>query len=196
VRDDSAFKADVQLPYDLRIDDFKIAMQDVYDFFFDVNEKLVERGLPRLDDMLRGAQMSGMISDMITASLGKHSRVLTRNNYPNGHPDLIKQGRYPSDSVQAGEEGVEVKSTVKAGGQVDMHGARDQWLCVFVYRVDTTTEPAQDRRPMEFTEVYLAHVVKADFRHNNRGPLGTRTASLHREGIKTFRESCLYKLNK
>ena len=34
-------------------------MQDVYDFFYDVNKLLLERGLHRLDDMLRPAAMSG-----------------------------------------------------------------------------------------------------------------------------------------
>jgi hypothetical protein len=77
-----------------------------------------------------------MISDMLTASLGKHSRTLVQNNYFNGHPDLIVNGRYPNNSVRSGTEGVEIKSTRKPGGAVDTHGARDQWLCVFVYRVD------------------------------------------------------------
>ncbi len=35
----------------------------------------------------------------------------------------------------------------RKGGAVDTHGARDQWMCVFVYEVDTESEPARDRRP-------------------------------------------------
>jgi hypothetical protein len=46
-----------------------MAMQDVYDFFYDVNLGLIERGLHRLDDMLRPAIMSGVLSEMLTASL-------------------------------------------------------------------------------------------------------------------------------
>lgn len=46
-----------------------MAMQDVYDFFYDVNLGLIERGLQRFDDMLRPAIMSGVLSDMLTASL-------------------------------------------------------------------------------------------------------------------------------
>jgi len=37
-----------QLPFELRLKDFAMAMQDVYDFFHDVNVGLVERGLERL----------------------------------------------------------------------------------------------------------------------------------------------------
>ncbi len=173
--------------------DFEIAMQDVYDFFFDVNSYLMGRGFPRLDDMLRKQNMTGLLSDMLTGSLAKHSRTLTENRYFNGHPDLIVRGLYPSDSVMAGKEGVEIKSTLKHGGAVDTHGARNQWMAVFVYEVDRMTEPAVERQPMQFTEVYISQVKEGDFRRNARGELGTRTATLHREGIAALRENWVYR---
>ena len=182
------------LPYELRAVDFQLAMQDVYDFFFDVNTLLTRKGLQRLDDMIRPAIMSGLLSDMLTASLAKHSRTLVQNQYFNGHPDLIVQGRYANDSVKSGSDGIEIKTTRKAGGAVDMHGARDQWLCVFVYDVDNGTEPAIDRTPMTFTEIYLGRVAIADFRKNSRGELGTRTATLNREGIAKLRTLWVYQL--
>jgi hypothetical protein len=188
----SAFNPAPSLPYQLRVIDFESAMQDVYDFFYDVNLSLHEKGLRRFEDMLRPAACSGLISDMLTASLAKHSRTLRENNYFNGHPDLIVQGIYSNDSVAAGEKGVEVKSTRKPGGAVDMHGARSQWLCVFVYSVDNETEPAWDRDPLRFTEVYLGHVDAEDFRRNNRGELGTRTATLNREGLEKLRQTWVY----
>jgi hypothetical protein len=103
------FNREAVLPYELRLNDFEMAMQDVYDFFFDVNSFLTKKGLLRLDDMLRPAIMSGVLSDMLTASLAKHSRVLKENKYFNGHPDLVVQGIYPDNSVKAGTEGVEIK---------------------------------------------------------------------------------------
>ena len=190
--DQSKFNPNPTLPYELRVMDFSAAMQDVYDFFYDVNSHLAEKGLERLDDMLRPAIMSGVLSDMVTASLAKHSRVLTENTYFNGHPDLIVQGVYPDNAIRAGDQGVEIKTTRKKGGAVDTHGARDQWMCVFVYRVDNQTEPALDRLPMTFTEVYLSLVTVDDFRRNARGELGTRTATLDRYGIRKLRENWLY----
>ncbi|MXY21068.1 MAG: hypothetical protein F4Y49_06995 [Dehalococcoidia bacterium] len=190
--DQSKFNPDPVLPYELRIMDFEAAMQDVYDFFYDVNSHLAEKGLERLDDMLRPAIMSGVLSDMVTASLAKHSRTLTENTYFNGHPDLVVQGVYSDNAVRAGDQGVEIKTTRKKGGAVDTHGARDQWMCVFVYRVDNQTEPALDRLPMSFTEVYLSLVTVDDFRRNARGELGTRTATLDRYGIRKLRENWLY----
>jgi hypothetical protein len=188
------FNSRADLPYELRAVDFQLAMQDVYDFFFDVNTLLTRKGLQRLDDMLRPAIMSGLLSDMLTASLAKHSRTLVQNQYFNGHPDLIVQGRYANESVRSGSDGVEIKTTRKAGGAVDMHGARDQCLCVFVYDVDNRTEPAIERTPMTFTEIYLGKVAIADFRKNSRGELGTRTATLNREGIAKLRTLWVYRL--
>lgn len=187
------FNATAQLPYELRIQDFEIAMQDVYDLFFDVNSGLLEKGLERLDDFLRPAIMSGLISDLLTASIAKHARALTINAYFNGHPDLVVKGVYPDDSVRAGTEGVEIKTTRKSGGAVDTHGARDQWMAVFVYDVDIATQPARERRAMTFTEVYLGKVEIADFRKNARGELGTRTATLHKEGIAKLRGNWIYR---
>src|SRR3970040_989696 len=100
--------------------------------------------------MLRPAIMSGVLSDMLTASLAKHSRALVENQYFNGHPDLVVQGTYAGNSVHAGEKEMEIKTPRKAGGAVDTHGARNQWMCVFVYGVDVKSEPARERGPMTF----------------------------------------------
>lgn len=187
------FNLAATLPFELRRDDFSIAMQDVYDYFYDVNVLMAHKGLARLEVMLRPAIMSGMLSDMLTASMAKHSRTLTENRHHNGHPDLIVRGVYVNDAVQAGEMGVEVKTTRNKGGAVDTHGARDQWMCVFVYDFDKDSEPAVDRAPMRFTEVYLGKVGVGDFRKNGRGELGTRTATLNRFGLKKLREQWVYK---
>ena len=194
VIDKSAFNKAVALPFQLRSSDFEVAMQDVYDFFADVNDLLSARGLHRLDDMMRPAALSGMISDMMTGSLAKFSRSLVENKFFNGHPDLVLRGKYANDTVASGLEGIEIKSTRKRGGAVDTHGARKQWMCVFVYTVDNVTEPASARAPMQFTEVYLAQVKKGDFRENARSTLGTRTATLHKDGLKILRSNCVYKI--
>ena len=189
----SLFNPDFEYPWELRQGDFMLAMQDVYDFFGDVNQMLRTRNLQRLDDMLRPANMSGMVSDMLTDSLSKHSRALVNNNHHNGHPDLLSRGKYPGDSAESGEFGVEVKSTLKPGAAVDTHGARDQWMCVFVYSVDGTTEPVDQRTPLTFREIYLAEVKKSDFRLNRRlSDTGTRTATLDRAGLQKLRPKWIY----
>jgi hypothetical protein len=191
--DPTRLNTQASLPYELRLADFQAAMQDVFDFFFDVNTGLVGKGLDRLDETLRPAIMSGVLSDMLTASLAKHSRTLVINGHFNGHPDLLVRGQYRNNADKAGEHGIEIKTTRKPGGAVDTHGARNQWMCVFVYAIDNVSEPANARAPLTFTEVYLGQVGVDDFRRNARGELGTRTATLHAQGIAKLRQSWIYK---
>lgn len=186
------FNLQADLPYQLRSDDFQLAMQDVYDLLFDINASLVGRGLRRIEEIVRSAILSGILSDALSTSLARHARVLTLNRYHNGHPDLIPEGLYPNDAVQAGEEGVEVKAT-KGGGAVDTHGARAAWLCVFRYTVDSQTEPAVERAPTRIIEILLAKLSLDDFRRNPRSELGTRTASPNRNGIAKLRANWVYR---
>jgi hypothetical protein len=73
--DITKFNQKAKLPFELRLKDFELAIQDVYDFFYDVNVLLSSKGLQRLDDMLRPAIMSGLLSDMISASLAENTRT-------------------------------------------------------------------------------------------------------------------------
>jgi len=189
----SYFNPNFTYPYQLRQLDFQHAMQDIYDFFDDVNTLLRGKGLPRLDDMLRPANLSGTISDMLTDSLASKSRSLKSNTHHNGHPDLVVNGKYANNGVESGKEGVEIKSTLKPGGAVDTHGARDQTMCVFVYSVDNDSQPVDARSPLTIREVYLAYVEKADFRLNGRkSATGTRTATLDKAGLTKLRPSWVY----
>jgi hypothetical protein len=186
------FNPKSDLPYQLRRDDFRLAMQDVYDLLYDINSSLIGRGLRRIEEIVRPAILSGILSDALSTSLARHARVLTINRYHNGHPDLIPEGLYPNDSVQAGEEGVEVKAT-KGRGAVDTHGARIAWLCVFRYVVDSETEPAVEREPTRIVEILLAMLSLDDYRRNPRSELGTRTASPNRKGIAKLRANWIYR---
>jgi len=193
VVDPTKFNRDLELPFSLRVEDFEAAMRDVYDFFFDVNGMLLGKGLPRLDEMVRPAGLSGTLSDMLCDSLASHARGLTINRHHNGHPDLLVKGRYPGDAVEAGKDGIEVKASRKKGGAVDTHGARDEWYCVFTYAVDNNPGKSSfERAPLTFQEIYIAEVQEGDFRYNKRGQRGTDTATLHREGLKKLRAGWLY----
>ena len=152
-------------------------MQDIYELLATINESLTSRGLLRIEESVRGAVFSGLLSDLVTASIATHANGLAKNTFHNGHPDLLPVGRYPSDAAQSAEEGVEVKVTKNRGGAVDMHGARPAWLCVMRWEVDDKTEPVIDRRPTRFTDIWLYHCTVDDFRRNERGPLGTKTAT-------------------
>jgi len=84
-----------------------MAMQDVYDFFYDVNSHLTVKGLQRLDDMLRPAIMSGLLSDMLTASLAtRHNAYFTKffmcGFWTVTSPHRHSEANYFSPSFQTG----------------------------------------------------------------------------------------------
>jgi hypothetical protein len=190
--DPAGFNSAATLPYQLRLEDFELAMRDIYDLLGDINSSLRSRGLRRMEEFVRPAGFSGILSDALTASLAKHSRTLTVNLYHNGHPDLVPEGLFALNRAQSGEDGIEVKVTRGSGG-VDMHGARPAWLCLFRYAVDSVTEPAVDRAATVFIEVLLAKLEISDFRTNERGQLGTRTASPNSVGLQKLRTNWIYR---
>ena len=187
------FNADLELPYALRPDVFAIAMEDIYELLFNLNTGLVERGLLPFENSVRGAVYSGMLSDLLTEALASHANGLVKNLSNNGHPDLLPAGRYPGDAIPSAEEGVEIKVTKNKSGAVDMHSDRPAYYCVFHYQADYETEPVVDREPTRFANVWLARLDAADFRKNDRGPRGTRTATPHREGLEKMRKHWLYR---
>ncbi|PWB43750.1 MAG: hypothetical protein C3F10_09960 [Dehalococcoidia bacterium] len=183
------------LPYELRPDDFLASLRDLYDLLGDVNSSLTGRGLQRLEELLKPQTFTSIVSDALAVSLGNHARVLTRNRHHNGHPDLVPEGRYANNDALAGDEGVEVKATMGRGA-ADMHAPRDGWLCLFRYVMDRTSEPALKRRPTEVTEILLARLELTDFRLNERGDRGTRTATPHVGGLRKLREGWVYRADR
>ena len=66
-------------------------------------------------------------------------------------------------------------------------------LAVFVWDADFETEPLAERAPTRFAEVYCAEVEMNDFRTNARSTaVGTRTATLDREGVIKLRRGWVY----
>ncbi len=54
----SYFNQEAQLPYELRLKDFEMAMENVYDFFYDVNSKFGSKVLREPCHMLPTSVMS------------------------------------------------------------------------------------------------------------------------------------------
>lgn len=180
------------LPYNLQRHDFENTMREIYDFMYELDTKAVEKGWQRLDDILPAQTLSGMTSALVKVSLAKFSRSLIGNRLENGFPDLIPLGMYAGNSIADGE-GVEVKSTNKLGGGVDMHSAHGGWFCTFTYEIDIDEDaPITQRSPFHFTEVFCGRVFPADYRLNGRGQRGTRTATLDATGLSHYRKFWVY----
>jgi hypothetical protein len=74
----NAFNPNAELPFELRLKDFEIAMQDVYDFFYDVNLLFQKKGLPRLDDEL--TKTGHHVRDALGHADRQHGEAFTRSD--------------------------------------------------------------------------------------------------------------------
>lgn len=94
VNDSGFIKGD--LPYVLKASVFSIAMDDVYEMLATANTALVDRGLLPLENSVRGAIYTGLLSDLIAEALANHASGLVKNQFNNWHPDLLPAGRFPT----------------------------------------------------------------------------------------------------
>lgn len=57
------------------------------------------------------ANFSSLVGEFMSTSLPKYCSSLVKNQYHNGHPDLIPAGYFLNDAVQHSREGIEVKAS-------------------------------------------------------------------------------------
>ncbi len=145
------------------------------------------------------ATFSGLLSEIIVRQLSKHSTMLTRNLYHNGHPDLIPSGRYAGNSIQYGHEGVEIKTSRYRGGWQG-HNPERVWIMIFrysndPYRPEKESRPLEKHSPFQFIEVLAAQLEKTDWSAQGRrsGSRRTPTASIVASGTAKLRANWIYR---
>ena len=116
---DQHFNPHVVLPYGLKVDEVRKAMEEVYQTFYTINGVLFPKSSKRLEDIVLGNTLSGMISEFLVKAISDSSTTLVRNEKVGGHPDLLTMEHYTTKSVQHGAEGIEVKSSIQNGGRQD-----------------------------------------------------------------------------
>ena len=104
------------LPYGLEAKHVFWAMEEFIDFLGFVNQQLHFKGIARLESFLMPANFSSIVGEFMNMSIPKYCPTLSKNQYHNGHPDLIPTGMFPDDAVQYATEGVEIKGSRRAGG--------------------------------------------------------------------------------
>ena len=173
------FNPHANIPYGVTVDHVCRAMLDFTDFLRTVDTGLVRKGMVRLEDMLMPANFSSMVGEFITSSLPRHCPSIAKNNYHNGHPDLLPAGKYNGNSAQhAGADGIEVKASRYLRGWQG-HNAEDTWLMVFVFGGDRPADlrAAKKRKPFRFLAVFGALITKADWQFAGRSATSRRTIS-------------------
>lgn len=168
------FDESVDLPYGLRPSEIKAAVDDIYDFLYNINGFMVANGWERLEETLSAATFSGVISEIFVAGVSKRSSTIIANKYHNGRPDLVPRGYYPSDKSQRGDEGIEVKASRRNSGWQG-HNKESGWLMMCQYAIDVDREPTPAREPTKVVRVMCARLEESDWSFSGRGENSRRT---------------------
>lgn len=194
---DEGFRRQAVIPFGVTVDHIAAAMRDFTDFLGYVNAELERRGLVRLEDMLMPANFSSIVGEFMSANIPKHCKTVVKNNYHNGHPDMLPAGKYRDDMAKhAGADGIEVKASRYVKGWQG-HNVEDVWLMVFVIDagrpVDLVKKVAP--APFRFETVLGAQLQKEDWKFEGRSETSRRTitASVTASGYEKMMANVIYR---
>lgn len=189
------FNPDCHIPYGCEAKHIRQAMDDFTDFLGFISQQLYSRSLSRLETMLMPANFSSLVGEFMHTAITKHCPTLVKNQFHNGHPDLIPINTYVDDSVQHGTEGIEIKGS-RNKGNWQGHNAENIWLMVFVFDSNSQSDRAKGipPKPFRFVNVLGAQLTKADWSEQGRSNTSRRTptASIIKTGLTKMRQNWIY----
>lgn len=171
-------------------------MSGFVDFLGFVNQQLHKRQLSRLETMLMPANFSSVVGEFMAANIPKYCSTLVKNAYHNGHPDLLPLGRFPNNSQQHCNEGIEVKGSRYLRGWQG-HNAEECWLMVFVFDSNRPADVAKGvgPKPFRFVMVAGAQLARDDWKFSGRSETSRRTitASVTQSGYMKMTSNWIYR---
>ncbi|RMG88782.1 MAG: hypothetical protein D6712_02965 [Chloroflexi bacterium] len=193
----NGFNPQAQIPYGLTTDHIQQAMNDFIDFLSFINTQLYTRQMPRLESFLMPANFSSIVGEFMTTSLPKYCPHLVKNNYHNGHPDLLPTGMYPDNAALHAEQGIEIKASRYQRGWQG-HNPEETWLMVFVFEANSARDKVKEipPKPFRFIKVIGAQLEKDDWRFSGRasGSRRTITASVTKTGYEKMESNWIYRV--
>lgn len=189
------FNPNCILPYGLQVEHIREAMNDYMDFLGFINQQLYTKGIPRLESFLMPANFSSIVGEFINISIPKYCTSLVKNEYHNGHPDLIPAGLFPDNSVQYASDGIEVKGSRRASGWQG-HNPESVFLMVFHFDSNTSSDINKgiQPKPFRFKGVFAAKLNIEDWSFSGRSATSRRTitSSVKRSGVLKMKANWIY----
>ena len=190
------FNGEVVLPYGLTVEHIRLAMNGFTDFLGFMNNELYRNGIERLESMMMPANFSTLVSEFMGSNIPRHCPTLVKNQYHNGHPDLIPADTFPKNAVQYAHDGLELKSSRYSSGWQG-HNPEDIWLMVFVYDSNRPRDIGTEimPRPFLFLGVFGAELTKADWTFSGRSATSRRTITVgvNASGYQKMSQNWIYK---
>jgi hypothetical protein len=193
------FNPSASLPHGLTIQHLCAAMNEFVDFIGFIDQQLYGRQIPRIETMLMPANFSSIVGEFLTTTIPKHCSGLVKNQYHNGHPDLLPVGRFPSDAVQHAQEGIEVKGS-RYLKNWQGHNPEEAWLMVACFNSGRPVDESKGilPKPFEYLMVVGAQLQKSDWTFAGRSGTSRRTitASVNGSGYQKMISNWIYKSKK
>jgi hypothetical protein len=194
--DPKGFNPAADIPYGVKPEHIRKAMQEFIDFLGFINAQLNTKKIERLESFLMPANFSSIVGEFMAAAIPKHCKTVTRNKHHNGHPDLVPTGHYPEDRIHHGPEGIEIKGSRHTSGWQG-HNAEEVWLMVFVFDSNTSRDAGLniEPKPFGFVKVLGAKLEKSDWQFSGRSATSRRTitASVKRSGYDKMEANWIYR---
>lgn len=190
------FNYDVVLPYGCTVEHVRLAMVDFLDFLGTIDQSLHARGMDRLESFLMPANFSSIVGEFMGAAIPRYCPGLVKNQYHNGHPDLLPAGLFTGNAAQYAHEGIEIKAS-RYLRNWQGHNAEESWLMVFVF---DSNRPRDERegtppQPFRFLMVVGAQLTRDDWLFAGRSETSRRTitASVTQSGHDKMMANWVYK---
>lgn len=183
------------LLYGVTIAHIRAAMEEFVDWLGFINQQMHSRELPRLESMLMPSNFSSIVGEFMTSMIPKHAPGVVKNQYHNGHPDMLPAGMFPGDAAQHVEQGIEVKGSRYMKGWQG-HNPEDIFLLVFCFDSSRPADPSKNipPKPFRFIKVVGAQLVKADWLFAGRSETSRRTitATVTDSGYRKMQANWIY----
>jgi hypothetical protein len=191
----NSFNPDCVLPYGLTTEHIHRAMNDFLDFLGFLNQQLRTKDIPRLETFLMPANFSSIVGEFINITIPKYCDNLVKNQYHNGHPDLLPQGIFPGNAIQYASDGIEVKGSRHQSGWQG-HNPESVWLMVFYFDSNAPNDKQKgvEPKPFRFKGVYAAKLEQNDWNFSGRSSTSRRTitASVNKMGMQKMKANWVY----
>ena len=193
----AGFNPKAAMPFGVTTAHVKSAMDEFANFLGFVDAQLLGKGLTRIEDMLMPANFSSMVGEFMSVGIPKYCKTVVKNQYHNGHPDLLPAGKYEGNAAQhAGKDGIEIKASRYLKGWQG-HNPEDAWLMVFVFQGGRPTDKVKGIEPVRFRFLMVAGALlsKRDWLFAGRSKTSRRTinASVTRSGLNKMMAGWIYK---
>lgn len=189
------FNPQARIPHGVTPAHICAAMNEFIGFIRMVNQRMHENGMARFESILMPANFSSIVGEFMSAGIPKQCATIIKNQYHNGHPDMVPSGRFPGDAVQHAQEGIEIKGSRYLKGWQG-HNPETTWLMVFMFDsnrpVDASTGIAP--KPFRFLRVVGAQLDESDWQFAGRSETSRRTitAAVKDSGYRKLMANWIY----